>query len=79
MEIILKKEDDKGYFVLDDEEEDDDGSPYILQRWSDKWHSYVDVSHIADILNGDKLKLLPCLESSQKLRYYSPIYELLLS
>ena len=38
-EIIVDLLDDKGYFVLDDEE--DDGSPYILHRWSDKWHSYV--------------------------------------
>ena len=55
---LLRKEDANGYLVLDDVEKDEDGSAYILQRWSDKWQTYVDVSHLGEIENGDKLKVL---------------------
>ena len=47
---LLRKENAKGYFVLNDEKEDEAGSVYILQRWSDKWQAYVDVSRRGNIV-----------------------------
>ena len=53
----LKEEDKRGYFVFDNEEvPDENANGYIIQRWIQKWDSFVNVSHFSNILNGDKLK-----------------------
>ena len=57
---LLKKEDERGYFVLDKEEiqPDEDANLYFIQRWIQKWDSFVNVSHLSEIVSGDKLKIV---------------------
>ena len=32
---------------------------YILQRWSEKWQAFLDVSNESEIVDGDKLTVIP--------------------
>ena len=32
---------------------------YILQRWSEKWGSFVDVKEVDEIISGDRLTVVP--------------------
>ena len=32
---------------------------YILQRWSEKWQAFIDVSNESEIVDGDKLTVIP--------------------
>ena len=32
---------------------------YILQRWSEKWQPFLDVSNESEIVDGDKLTVIP--------------------
>ena len=32
---------------------------YLLQRWSEKWQAFLDVSDPSEIFDGDKLSIIP--------------------
>ena len=36
----------------------DDTGTFILQRWSEKWSTYVDVQREEDVSDGDKLQVI---------------------
>ena len=36
----------------------------ILQQWSDKWASFVDVDEVEEILSGDHLTIFPVTKSA---------------
>ena len=39
---------------------------YILQRWSEKWNSFVDVTDMDQVVEGDRLTIT--MQSSPKLK-----------
>ena len=39
--------------------EGDRSSKYLLQKWSQKWDTYVVVTNSSDVLDGDKLTVTP--------------------
>ena len=41
-----------------DESEPSTCNKYILQRWEHKWNSFVDVSSIEEVNNGDRLTVV---------------------
>ena len=51
----------KAVVVLDNTctEAENTSSYFVLQRWSTKWNSFVDVKKSSDVNNHDKLKLVP--------------------
>lgn len=38
--------------------ESTDKKVFVLQRWADRWHTFVDVTDIAQVKDGDKLTLV---------------------
>lgn len=57
---------------LSSEEKNDikDKEVFLLQRWSTKWQTFVDVSATEEIISGDKLTVAPksLMESPKKVR-----------
>ena len=51
----------KAVVVIDNTctESENTSSYFVLQRWSTKWNSFVDVKKSSDVNNHDKLKLVP--------------------
>ena len=39
---------------------------YILQRWSEKWNTYIDVTDVAQIANGNRLTITSQQPSPKK-------------
>lgn len=46
---------------------------YTLQRWSDKWASFVDVKEAKEVTSGDRLTVVPFPKSSTSV---SPLLDL---
>jgi len=38
---------------------DSPGRKFLLQRWSEKWRCFVDVSEITELKDGDRLSIAP--------------------
>ncbi len=57
---IVKSLDKEAFISLSDSVDDDlGGSPYILQRWSAKWNTYVDVYALNEIQDQDQITVIP--------------------
>jgi len=41
------------------------GTGYLLQKWSSKWETYVDVGSVDEVVNGDKLTVVLQPSASQ--------------
>ncbi len=39
-------------------DEDEERTYYLLQRWSAKWETYVDVQDVAEVASGDKITVI---------------------
>ena len=55
---LIRKHDKDAFLVLDNEDQAGN-SPYILQRWSSKWKTFVDVSSLDEIEEHDKITIIP--------------------
>jgi len=45
------------------------GTGYLLQKWSNKWGNYVDVGSVDEVVDGDKLTVVPEPSASQTVSY----------
>ena len=62
----LRKFDQDAFIVCGSEGDNDSGPSdakphvcYLLQKWSNKWGAYVDVSTADEVDDGDKLTVIP--------------------
>ena len=60
----IRKFDHKASLLLGSANKDDDAKPpadseYVLQKWSQKWGVYIDVTKLEEVEDGDKLTAIP--------------------